>query len=209
MLAITGAKIAINMIVAMATRPAIANRSFRKARQKICQGLRPMIDAGVSADGPAASRSARWSASRSSTLGRSDWMSERLMPGPGYYARRPGPAMHRPCERYARRRFEGQGCESCRSSVLHDQGERLRIEARAAYERAVDLGVRHEPSDVPRRDAAAVLDAEQLSHLRRESLGQHRPDHLHDLARIGGFGVASGADRPDRLVGNDGLRGGL
>ena len=41
----------------MITTPARANRSWRKWLQKISQGLLPMIDAGVSADGAAISRS--------------------------------------------------------------------------------------------------------------------------------------------------------
>ena len=45
---------------------------------------------------------------------------------------------------------------------LHDHRERLRVERRAADERAVDLRLRHELRDVAGAHAAAVLDAHAL-----------------------------------------------
>ena len=77
------ARSAIRIIRMMITTPPSAKRSLRKWRQKISQGLRPMIDAGISADG-ADSRSARSSTSRCSTSETSVSVSERLMPEPGY-----------------------------------------------------------------------------------------------------------------------------
>ncbi len=82
--AMSGAKIAIRSIRMMITTPASANRSLRKWLQKISQGLRPMIEAGVSADGALMSRSSRAARSRCSAWDTSVSVSDRLMPGTGY-----------------------------------------------------------------------------------------------------------------------------
>ena len=80
----SGAKIAIRSIKMMITTPASANRSWRKWLQKISQGLLPMIEAGVSADGALMSRSSRAACSRCSAWDTSVSVSDRLMPGTGY-----------------------------------------------------------------------------------------------------------------------------
>src|SRR5687768_6364674 len=206
MFATTGAKIAMSSIRAMITRPPSAKRSCRKCRQKISQGLRPMIDAGVSADGAAASRSGRSRASPCSTPDTSVSVSDRLMPGKRYYGGYGSRANRQRRERHRRSFFEGQGSESG-SPVTDDQGESLRVQARATHQRPVDLRMCHELPDVAGFDAAAVLDADRLSDLGGDVVREGGSDDLHDLSRVRRFGVAPRADRPDRLVGDHGARG--
>ena len=82
------------------------------------------------------------------------------------------------------------------SAVLHDQRELLRIEARAADERAVDLRVRHELADVARLHAPAVLDPDPgrqpVVVPRRERLA----DSLDDPAGVGRLGVPARCRSP-------------
>ena len=80
-----------------------------------------------------------------------------------------------------------------------DRREAVRVEARAADQRAVDVGLGHQLADVVGLDGPAVLDPEGR---RVEGPGRDRPHVgvrlLGDLRRRG----AAGADRPDRLVGD-------
>ena len=163
-LAISGAKIAIRIIRMMITTPASANRSLRKWRQKISQGLRPMIDAGVSADG------ARLQVGAFVDLALFDLGDVGVRVGTthartGILETSQGPAIHRPRDRHRRSRFEGQGCESA--------GHRyFTIRANASGSRLAPptsapsiSGVRHELPDVPRLHAPAVLDADPRAHV--------------------------------------------
>src|SRR4029079_366930 len=87
--------------------------------------------------------------------------------------------------------------------VLHDQGEVLRVEARTADERAVDLGMCHEPADVAGLDATAVRDAQGLGHRRVVPFGDGLPDQLDHPASIAGLRGAAGPERTYGLVGDD------
>ena len=84
-----------------------------------------------------------------------------------------------------------------------DCQEILRLQARAADQRAIDVGLAEQRRRVVRLDAAAVLDDERL----RRRLAAQLADALADeRMRILGLlrrGVDAGADRPDRLVGDD------
>src|SRR6266850_2598489 len=89
------------------------------------------------------------------------------------------------------------------SLKLHDAGEDRGIEARAADERAIDVGLRHEGIDIIRLDAAAVEEADALRRRRRGAAADLAADGIVDLLRLSGRGGAAGADRPHRLVGDD------
>src|SRR4249919_415287 len=94
------------------------------------------------------------------------------------------------------------------SSRLHDQREVLRIQARTADERSVDLGMRHEAADVARLDAAAVLDANRPADLGFTVLrAKGVADQLDDTAGVRRLRVPPGPDRPDRLVRDHGRAG--
>src|SRR5437870_2104937 len=89
---------------------------------------------------------------------------------------------------------------------MDDPGECRGVEARAAHECAVDVGLRHQVVDVLGLDRAAVLDPDRVAggaEPRTEPLA-HEPVHL---LRGLGRGGAAGADRPNRLVGDHQLGG--
>src|SRR5262249_52651919 len=85
------------------------------------------------------------------------------------------------------------------TTPVHDPGEVVGIERRPAYEGSVDLRHRHQLSDVPRLDAAAVLNPHRVRGAAVE-LPQYPADHADRLVGVVGRGVAAGADGPDRLV---------
>src|SRR5437773_11789432 len=89
------------------------------------------------------------------------------------------------------------------SLILDDAGEGCGIEARAADERAIDVGLRHEGIDIIRLHAAAVEEADALRRRRRGAAADLAADGIVDLLRLSGRGGAAGADRPHRLVGDD------
>src|SRR4029453_11685778 len=80
-----------------------------------------------------------------------------------------------------------------------DPGECRGIETRAAHQRAVDVGLRHQVVDVLGLHRPAVLDPDRVprsAEARPQALAHERVDLLGGL-RSGG---AAGTDRPDRLV---------
>jgi aminoglycoside phosphotransferase family enzyme len=87
-------------------------------------------------------------------------------------------------------------------AVLDDAGEVVGIEARAADEGAVDVGLGHQLGGVARLHRPAVLDAHRAAASRRRP--RHRGAHVgaHGLGVVGRGGLA-GADGPDGLVGDD------
>src|SRR5690606_8727798 len=95
--------------------------------------------------------------------------------------------------------------------VARDAGELLRVEARAADERAVDVGLRHDRGDVRGLHRAAVEDAGRVREVRVVEVAQGAADRAADLLRVLGRRDLARADGPHGLVGDDErreLRGG-
>src|SRR4051794_19521055 len=81
-----------------------------------------------------------------------------------------------------------------------DLGKLCGVEASAADEGPVDVGLGHDPDDVARLDRSAVQDAGLVGEVTAVQLGQPRPDGGTDLLRVLGRRDLAGADRPHRLV---------
>src|SRR5262245_3193152 len=88
-------------------------------------------------------------------------------------------------------------------SEPHDTREVVGIERGAADEGAVDIRHRHEVGDVARLHTAAVEDANRAGGLLVEHVPQRGADDGDGRVGVLGGGVATGADGPDRLVGDD------
>src|SRR5215470_3098351 len=87
--------------------------------------------------------------------------------------------------------------------LLHDGHETLRVEARPADERAVDLTLRQQRLHVVGLHAAAVQNPRTLGDFLGRELRQE-PAHVPvDLGRLLRRGVHSGPDGPHRLVRDD------
>src|SRR5579885_1291809 len=85
---------------------------------------------------------------------------------------------------------------------LHEIG----LEASAADERAVDIGVRHKLRDIGGGHAAAVENAQVARRLLAVHFAVEITNQVNHLAgSFGGSGLA-GADGPDRLIGHDQFR---
>ena len=84
-----------------------------------------------------------------------------------------------------------------------DARELVDVEARAADEGAVDVRLAHERRDVRRLHRAAVEDARRRRPHPPEQLGDERAKRRADLLGLLGRRRLAGADRPDRLVGDD------
>src|SRR5437870_9315880 len=82
----------------------------------------------------------------------------------------------------------------------YDSNKSRRVQARAADQRAVDLGLGHEPVDVLGLDAATVEDPDALSDLLRPELREQTAQVPVDLAGLGRCRVDARPDGPDRLV---------
>src|SRR5262249_14180075 len=91
-------------------------------------------------------------------------------------------------------------------ALLDDAREGLGLEARAADEHAVDVGLGHERSGVLGLHAAAVLDANRVGRGVPDDLREHAANGAGDFLRLLGGGRATGADGPDRLVRDDAFR---
>src|SRR5947199_2558961 len=87
----------------------------------------------------------------------------------------------------------------------HDRNKSRRVQARAADQRAVDLGLGHEPVDVLGLDAATVEDPDALSDLLRPELREQTAQVPVDLAGLGRWRVDARPDGPDRPVGDEDL----
>ena len=87
---------------------------------------------------------------------------------------------------------------------LDDAGERVRVEAGPADERPVDVGQRQQLLGVLGLERAAVEDPHGLAGLLVEALDERAHERDGLLGLLGGR-AAAGADRPDRLVGDDDL----
>src|SRR5690606_25484753 len=93
--------------------------------------------------------------------------------------------------------------------VTDDRGELLGVEARAADERAVDVGLRHDRGDVAGLHRAPVEHAHAVGDARVVEPAELLADRPADLLRVVGRGDLTGADRPDGLVGDDAARSSL
>ena len=89
------------------------------------------------------------------------------------------------------------------ASIFDDGGEATRVEARAADERTVNVGLGKELLGVLGLDAAAVLDADTFGRGGREELAQVLADELMRFLGLGGRGSLAGANGPNGLVGED------
>src|SRR2546429_9747728 len=81
----------------------------------------------------------------------------------------------------------------------HDSNKSRRVQARAAHQRAVDLGLGHELVDVLGLDAATVEDPDALCDLLRRELREQNAQAPVDLARLGRRRVDARTDGLDRL----------
>src|SRR5580765_2467828 len=90
------------------------------------------------------------------------------------------------------------------SCCLHYGSEVAGVEAGAADQRAVDVGLGHQLRRVVGLDRAAVEDADRVS--RAPAYAKGVADEGAGLLRLLGRRGAAGADRPDRLVGDHGAR---
>src|SRR5206468_7685858 len=89
--------------------------------------------------------------------------------------------------------------------LANDPDEPLRVEAGAADEGSVHLGLRQQRVGVLGLDAAAIQDTDGLRDFLRRELGQEPAKVRLHLGGLRGCRVDARADRPHRLVGKDGL----
>jgi aldose 1-epimerase len=93
--------------------------------------------------------------------------------------------------------------------VLHDGRKRIRLQARAAYQRAVNLFLTDQRRRIVRLDAAAVENAHGSGDIGSQQLGHFG---ANDLVRVDGNlrrRRLARADGPHRLIGNHNRRRGL
>src|SRR5579872_4277715 len=89
---------------------------------------------------------------------------------------------------------------------IYDFCERDRVEARAAHQHAVDLGLRHERLGVVRFDASAVQNADVRGRVLAKAGAHLTANHGVRLSRhLWRSGLAR-ADGPYRLVGDHDFR---
>src|SRR5438876_5752905 len=91
--------------------------------------------------------------------------------------------------------------------VVDDPQEGFGLQAGAADESAVDVGLGHEPVDVVGLDAATVEDPHRGRRRLSVGAGDALADDGVDLLGLGGSGGAAGADGPHRLVGDEDAAG--
>src|ERR1700722_1391049 len=89
---------------------------------------------------------------------------------------------------------------------IHDRRERLRIQARSADERTINLHLRHQSPYVVGFDAATVEDPKRGSPFRREAGICQFADKAMRVGRNFGRRRAPCADRPNWLVSNQNTR---
>src|SRR5262249_4197844 len=86
---------------------------------------------------------------------------------------------------------------------LDDAHERIHLQACPAYQRTVDVRLRHQRVDVVRLDAPAIQDTARLRGLLVSHFGEHTANQrVHFLSLLRRGDLAS-ADRPYRLVCNN------
>src|SRR5260370_25401010 len=85
---------------------------------------------------------------------------------------------------------------------IHERGERLGVEARSADKRAIQFGLRHQPLNIVRLDAAAIENAEGGGDMDRKLLPRAAPQEPMSVGgKFRGCGAAR-ADSPNRFVCN-------
>src|SRR6266550_3358521 len=87
-----------------------------------------------------------------------------------------------------------------RNDAGNDGGKRGDVEARAADQRPIDVGLARQLADILRFHAPAVDHAAELGSLRPKPVLQAPADMAVRLARLRRRRVAPGPDRPDRFV---------
>ena len=88
--------------------------------------------------------------------------------------------------------------------VIIDDLPEVRLERRAAYQAAVDVGLGEQLRRAGRGYGAAVLDTDRRSGGFIVQLADAGADRRADLLSLLGGGYLAGADGPDGLVGDDG-----
>ena len=88
-----------------------------------------------------------------------------------------------------------------------DRRELDGVDRRPADEGAVDVLLGHDRRDVAGLHRTAVEHADAVRHVAAVELGELGADRRADLLRVLGRGDLTGADGPDRLVGDDDAAG--
>ena len=122
----------------------------------------------------------------------------------------PGPASARPQPSRMINASDGTGTDDGPVGIAHggcsaDREEVLRVERRAADQTAVDVFEREQLGRVGRLDRAAVEDPDRIGR-RAIALRDQPADERACLVGLLWRRGAAGADRPDRLVGDDHAR---
>ena len=94
------------------------------------------------------------------------------------------------------------------TAELDDPAEILRLQRSAAHQRAVHVGLFHQAVDGIGLDAAAVKDTDCVGHLGVIKIRQRSANQLTNLLRLLESRRLTGADGPNRLVGDDAFCGG-
>src|SRR5579872_977572 len=89
---------------------------------------------------------------------------------------------------------------------IYDFCERDRVEARAAHQHAVDLGLRHERLGVVRFDASAVQNADTPGRVLAKAGAHLTANHGVCLSRHFGRGGLAGPDGPNGLISDHDFR---
>src|SRR5262245_6881248 len=93
-------------------------------------------------------------------------------------------------------------------TVTANADKLLRINAGAADEGPIDVGLRHDPGDVVRLDRSSVQDPRLVGEVASEQLGEPGPDGSTNLLGVPWSGYLARPDRPYRLVGDHEVAGG-
>src|SRR2546429_6532293 len=83
---------------------------------------------------------------------------------------------------------------------IHERGERLRVEARSAHERAIQFFLRHQPPNIVRLDAAAIENPEGRGVADGELFPPASPETPMSLGGKFLGRRAAPADGPNRLA---------
>src|SRR5512136_774577 len=97
----------------------------------------------------------------------------------------------------------------CFSRLLDNAHEFLGLEAGSANQGTIDLGTGNELSNISTDNAAAIKDAQILSHVLVPHLAQHVTNKLDSNCRLLATGRLTRAYSPNGLVGNNQITEGL
>src|ERR1017187_10792424 len=90
--------------------------------------------------------------------------------------------------------------------VLNYVRKTARFKPRPAPQGAIHVRLAYQLAGVGRLDAPTILDSDAPGNSFVEHLPQHTPDEGMGLLRLRRRGGLAGADGPDRLISDDGLR---